>query len=81
MKPSVGDLEDTRKVYEKIFKKDELTDDMPFDFDYDGPEVDDSCWFTNGRHRSPYWYTNGKKSVAMTMHHVPDDKQIYRHYR
>ena len=42
MKPSVGDLEDTRKVYEKLFKKDELTDDMPFDFDYDGPEVDDS---------------------------------------
>ena len=42
MKPSVGDLEGTRKVYEKLFKKYELTDDIPFDFDYDGPEVDDS---------------------------------------
>ena len=42
LKPSEEDLESTRKVHEDLFTKEELTDEMPFEFDYEGEAVDDS---------------------------------------
>ena len=42
LKPSKIDLEHARKTYEDLFKKEILTDEIPFDFDYEGTEGDDS---------------------------------------
>ena len=43
LKPSIVELETTRKVYIELFTKDEnLSNELPFEFEYDGEVVDDS---------------------------------------
>jgi len=42
LKPSPVELEETRETYVKLFKKSSLETKMPYDFDYEGKDVDDS---------------------------------------
>ena len=42
LKPSPTDLEATRKVRENLFTKEDMSDECPFDFEYNREPVDDS---------------------------------------
>ena len=42
LKPCRADLEKTRDNYVKLFTDDNLSDEVPFEFDYDGNDVNDS---------------------------------------
>ena len=42
IKPNEEDIEEKRKVYEKLFSKDNLPDEEPFNIDYQGDPVDDT---------------------------------------
>jgi DNA replication initiation complex subunit (GINS family) len=41
VKPATVDIEETRKVYEKLFTADELLDELPFKMEYEGDAVED----------------------------------------
>ena len=42
LKPCRDDMEKTRQTYEKLFTDDGLSNDLPFDFEYNGDLVEDS---------------------------------------
>ena len=66
MKPSVVDLESTRKVHEELFKKHKRTDDVPFDFDYDGLAVDNSIASEKEIKRALF-HTKSRKSPGLSL--------------
>ena len=42
MKPVAENLENTRQTYVKLFTSDNFTDELPYEFEYEGDKVDDS---------------------------------------
>ena len=40
-KPSKGSLDGTRTTYEKLFTTEEMTDEMPYEFEYEGGTIND----------------------------------------
>ena len=77
LKPSCCKLEETKKVFEDLFKSDEFSDVNPYNFEYDGNEVKDTVPNEGEIVHASYWMQN-RKAPGLTKISIDQIKLWYK---
>ena len=77
MKPTMIDIEKTRKNYVDLFTKEDLEETIPYDFDYEGDEVEDGVPDEEEIHRAVF-RMRSRKAPGLTGVSVDHIKLWYK---